>query len=96
MYRPAPDKASLAEFGLKPDDFPVAVIELWPENVTPKVVFEAMGSQWRIGFSGPTGLDYGALAGVMRLLGVPGDAEIDVFDGVRVMESAALRMMNKK
>ncbi|MGZ8132540.1 DUF1799 domain-containing protein [Bordetella bronchiseptica] len=96
MYRPAPDKAKLAEFGIKPEDFPVAVIELWPENVAPKVVFEAMGSQWRIGFAGPTGLDYGALAGVMRLLRVPDDAEVDVFDGVRVMESAALRMMNKK
>ncbi|KAK74796.1 PF08809 family protein [Bordetella bronchiseptica F2] len=91
-----PDKAQLAEFGLRPDDFPAAVIELWPDNVMPKVVFEAMGSQWRIGFAGPTGLDYGALAGVMRMLGVPPEQEIDVFDGVRVMESAALRMMNKK
>ncbi|MBD9476502.1 DUF1799 domain-containing protein [Achromobacter sp. ACM01] len=96
MYRPAPDKASLAEFGLRLEDFPVAVIELWPENVVPKDVFEAMGSQWRIGFAGPTGLDYGALTGVMRILRVPPDDEIDVFDAVRVMEGAALTMMNKK
>lgn len=96
MYRPAPDKASLAEFGLRPDDFPVAVINLWPENVLPKDVFEAMGSQWRIGFAGPTGLDYGALTGVMRILRVPADDEIDVFDAVRVMEGAALTMMNRK
>ncbi|AEE68515.1 DUF1799 domain-containing protein [Bordetella pertussis] len=96
MYRPMLDKAQLAEFGLRSDDFPAAVIELWPDNVMPKVVFEAMGSQWRIGFAGPTGLDYGALPGVMRMLGVPPEQETDVFDGVRVMESAALRMMNKK
>uniref|UniRef100_UPI003EB71BD2 DUF1799 domain-containing protein n=1 Tax=Alcaligenes xylosoxydans xylosoxydans TaxID=85698 RepID=UPI003EB71BD2 len=81
---------------MKPEDFPVAVIDLWPENVLPKDVFEAMGSQWRIGFAGPTGLDYGALAGVMRILRVPEDDEIDVFDAVRVMEGAALRMMNRK
>lgn len=96
MYRPPPDKATLAEFGVKPEDFPVAVIDLWPENVLPKDVFEAMGSQWRFGFAGPTGLDYGPLAGVMRILRVPEDDEIDVFDAVRVMEGAALRMMNRK
>ncbi|WP_238880426.1 DUF1799 domain-containing protein [Achromobacter xylosoxidans] len=86
----------MAEFGVKPEDFPVAVIDLWPENVLPKDVFEAMGSQWRIGFAGPTGLDYGALTGVMRILRVPPDDEIDVFDAVRVMEGAALTMMNRK
>lgn len=96
MYRPEPNKDTLAEFGLRPDDFPVAVIELWPENVVPKVVFSAMGSQWRIGFSGPTGLDYGALECVMRVLKVPPEDEIDVFDAVRVMEAAALQMMNRK
>ncbi|KCB52772.1 MULTISPECIES: DUF1799 domain-containing protein [Bordetella] len=96
MYRLEPDTASLAEFGLRADDFPVAVIELWPENVTPKVVFEAMGTQWRIGYGGPTGLDYSALSSVMRMLGVPPSDEVDVFDSVRVMEAAALRMMNKK
>nr|WP_313658851.1 DUF1799 domain-containing protein [Achromobacter ruhlandii] len=96
MYRPPPDKATLAEFGVRPEDFPVAVIELWPENVMPKDVFEAMGSQWRFGFAGPTGLDYGALTGVMRILRVPRDDEIDVFDAVRVMEGAALTMMNRK
>ncbi|WP_231891738.1 MULTISPECIES: DUF1799 domain-containing protein [Achromobacter] len=86
----------MAEFGVRPEDFPVAVIELWPENVMPKDVFEAMGSQWRFGFAGPTGLDYGALTGVMRILRVPPDDEIDVFDAVRVMEGAALTMMNRK
>ncbi|NMU88414.1 DUF1799 domain-containing protein [Achromobacter ruhlandii] len=96
MYRPPPDKATLAEFGVMPEDFPVAVIDLWPENVLPKDVFEAMGSQWRFGFAGPTGLDYGALTGVMRILRVPPDDEIDVFDAVRVMEGAALTMMNMK
>ncbi|WP_249291925.1 DUF1799 domain-containing protein [Achromobacter ruhlandii] len=86
----------MAEFGVMPEDFPVAVIDLWPENVLPKDVFEAMGSQWRFGFAGPTGLDYGALTGVMRILRVPPDDEIDVFDAVRVMEGAALTMMNMK
>jgi len=86
----------MAEFGIRPEDFPAAVIEVWPDNELAVGVFAAMGTQWRTGFAGPTGLDYGALASVMRILRVPPADEIDVFDAVRVMEGAALTMMNRK
>lgn len=56
-------------------------------------VFEAMGTQWRTGMSGPTGLDYQVLPMVMGLLEVDQDQHQAIFADVRVMEQAALRTM---
>jgi hypothetical protein len=49
-----------------------------------------MSTQWRSGFNGPIGLDYGVLPAVMRLCGIPPGQRNDVFADVRTMESAAL------
>ena len=49
-----------------------------------------MGTQWRVGMAGATGLDYAALPVVMRLVGVPAADRADVFDAIRTMEDAAL------
>lgn len=53
-----------------------------------------MGTQWRIGMGVPTGLDYNALPVVAKSLGIK--LEKEVFDGVLVMESEALSVMDKK
>lgn len=50
-------------------------------------------SQWRVGMSGPTGLDYSAIPTVLRLTCVPRAAWPDVFEDLRVMEDAALGQM---
>lgn len=55
-----------------------------------------MGTQWRVGMSGATGLDYAALPVVMRLAGIPAKDRADVFEGIRTMEDAALTKMHKK
>ncbi len=55
-----------------------------------------MSTQWRVGMSGPTGLDYVALPQVMRLTGVPRKDWQDVFDGIRTMEDAALEKMRSE
>ena len=60
----------------------------------PKVVFEAMGSQWRMASPGQLAL-ITARSQVSCACLASRDKETDVFDGVRVMESAALRMMNR-
>lgn len=52
-----------------------------------------MGTQWRTGMGGPTGLDYGALIDVMRLCGIKKKHQPDVFYDVRVMEAEALKVM---
>lgn len=58
-------------------------------------VFAAMGTQWRTGMAGPTGLDYGVLPNVFRLTAVARKDQPDVFDDLRVMEGAALKHMHK-
>ncbi|WP_370551376.1 DUF1799 domain-containing protein [Glaciimonas sp. PAMC28666] len=63
---------------------------MWPDNVVITNVFIAMSSQWRIGLSGPSGLDYNALPVVMRMSGVRKADHADVFTGVQRMEDAAL------
>ncbi|MDM9594743.1 DUF1799 domain-containing protein [Pseudomonas guariconensis] len=79
-------------FGLKPEDCQQTV-ELWECNVQSFAVFEAMGTQWRTGMSGATGLDYQTLPVVMGLLDVEQDQHQAIFADIRVMEQAALRTM---
>lgn len=71
-------------------------MELWPDTEVSFMVFEAMGSQWRVGPGGATGLDYGALPAVMDLLAVAQDQRRQVFADVRVMESEAISVMHKR
>ena len=68
-------------------------MEAWPENWPILRLFDAMRTQWRVGFSGAYGMDYTAIPVVMDLLQTP-DREW-AFDGLRVMEDEALREMHK-
>ena len=70
--------------------------EIWPENTHIVRVFCAMQTQWRMGFSGPTGLDYAVLPIVVRQMHVPLEHRRDIFMGVRVMESATLKTWGEK
>ncbi|TCL26812.1 uncharacterized protein DUF1799 [Azotobacter chroococcum] len=69
---------------------------MWPDNWPALSVFLDMDTQWRVGMSGPVGLDYSALEPVMRLQGVKKRARQDVFAAVRIMEAEALRVMREQ
>lgn len=56
-------------------------------------LFDAMRTQWRVAMGGAYGLDYGPLPTVMELLGIVDKAW--AFEGLRIMESAALDEMHK-
>lgn len=71
------------------------VVEVWPDNLVAVNTFVAMGTQWRTGVAGATGLDYNALPMVMRMVGVPVADRPDVFEDVRTMEDAALSLMRE-
>lgn len=71
-------------------------VELWPDNVRAVNVFVAMSTQWQVGPGGPIGLNYAALPAVLRLVGVPRSEQSDVFDGLRVLEDAALEKMREE
>lgn len=51
-----------------------------------------MGTQWRVGMSGATGLDYTALNTVAKAMQIK--LTTARFDGLRVMEGEALKVMS--
>ena len=81
--------------GLTLADIAPPLVALLPENELPFSVFCAMDSQWRVGASGATGLDYGTLPIVMRFMGIKRELWPELWAAVRVMESAALEEMHK-
>lgn len=68
--------------------------DVWAINLPVVNLFIAMDTQWRVGPGGRTGLDYGALPGVMRVLGVKRADWGEIFQLLRVMEEAALIEMH--
>ena len=71
-------------------------VGVWPDNLTAVNVFIAMGTQWRTGAAGATGLDYAALPAVLQMTGVARREWPAIFDALRVMEETALECMHAK
>lgn len=59
-----------------------------PENLPAIELFLGCLTQWRVGFSGPTGLDYHGVEAAGRLLGVAIDPPL--FRGIQTIEAAWL------
>lgn len=76
------------------EETPCAAPEIWPDNQHIVRVWLAMQTQWRVGFSGATGLDYAVLPVVMRGVQVPLNERMDIFAGVQVMERTTLKVWN--
>jgi Phage related hypothetical protein (DUF1799) len=70
--------------------------DVWGDNWDAFRLFESMSTQWRVGVFGATGLDYGVLPGVMRMMGIAAKECSDLFRDVRVMEAAALAVMSEQ
>ncbi len=64
--------------------------DVYPDNWPVVRLFSDMSTQWRVGMSGLVGLDYAALPAVMDLRGVDIADRAELFDGLRIMEEAAL------
>lgn len=93
MYTPGPTLAELSAFGLKPEDVEDDV-GILPSILEAFTIFSALATQWRVGASGATGLDYNVLPWVFKLHGVE-DAAACMAD-IRIMESEALKVMHKE
>lgn len=74
---------------------PPEAIAIWPDNVAAVRVFAAIQTQWTIGPAGPIGLRYEVLPVVFDLLEIHEDRP-DLFDALRVMESAALGELHRQ
>jgi hypothetical protein len=71
-------------------------VEIWPENMAPFDIFNAMCTQWRMGSSGPVGLDYNVLFHKLDRMKLEPDEYERIERSVRVMEDEALTAIWKK
>lgn len=53
-----------------------------------------MGTQWRTGMSGATGLDYTALPVVLRMRRIPRSDWDEMLSMIQIMEDEALKVMH--
>lgn len=70
-----------------------ASTDVYPENWAAVTLFSRLGTQWRSGFSGPTGLDYSVLFRLIDEAGLTGDEWQQMLDDIQVLEIAALGAM---
>ena len=71
------------------------VFEIWPENAEALALFLACGTQWRMGpLGGVLGLDYQGVQAALRMMKVK-DIQT-MFEDLRMMERAALEVLNRK
>jgi len=72
------------------------VYEVWPENMPAINLFSTLSSQLIFGPGGATGLNYMPLFARMDRLKLSEQDYEQLFDDIRVIESEALSIMNKK
>lgn len=68
----------------------------WPDNWLPLQVFAALGTQWNVGMSGAVGLRYESVEPVMRMMEIKRGDRAELFEALRIMESAALEVMREQ
>lgn len=73
----------------------VPVVPVWPENRLATMAFLALRTQWRVGFSGRTGLDYQAIPMTLDLLEIPAEQHKAIFRDLQQLEGGALEEMYK-
>lgn len=88
-------------FGLAPEAAPCTDEEeeqcfLWPCNVITWGAWYDVQTQWRIGMSGATGLDYAGVRAYLDELGHHGEDRREIFSGIQAAERAALDVWSAK
>lgn len=71
-------------------------MQVFPENLPALQLMQSLLTQWRCGFSGPTGLDYTAVPVVMALQGVKKKQQAGVFTDLQVMEAEMLKVWREQ
>lgn len=70
--------------------------EIWQENLESFSVFQALTTQWRISDMGYFfGLSYPAVESVLNMMGFNRKRNMEIFEDIRIMENAALEVLNK-
>ncbi len=92
MYARPPTESELRASGLTIEDYDEE-FEVWPENWGAYLLFRQLGTQWRVGMNGPTGLVYEAVFALLDRKGYEDGEWWQKFADIQVMESAALKSM---
>ena len=69
--------------------------EIYPDNVDTVRIFSDISTQWRGGASGVIGLDYNVLPMIFEMRQVKKKKRLEIFDGLKIMERAALTEMRR-
>lgn len=77
------------------EDFAGELLEVFPENEQAFLLFTSLSTQWRASGFGYTGLDYNVLFHKLDRMNLSFDDYESIEDDVRVMEHAALKVLNK-
>lgn len=77
-----------------PELEPEGDFEVWEENWPAVEMFVRAQTQWRTSMSGLIGLDYGAVAWLLRLYAVKNPRAL--LEDLQVMEAAALSIINER
>lgn len=84
-------------FGLAPEDYAEEwTVEVWPDVWPVLMLFASLGSQWRVGPSGPYGLDYNVLYHKMDRMNLTAEEYAELEEDIRVLEQSALDEMHKE
>ena len=104
MYRPgltAKDLEAAEALGLTREEVleqrrQEQTAEVWPDNEQAALLFEAVGTQWRVGPGGAYGLDYSVLFHKMDRMQLTPQRYEELEYEVRVIESAALSAIHEE
>jgi hypothetical protein len=77
-----------------PEAEPAEDFEIFQENWLSVEMFLRCQTQWRASINGVLGLDYGAVAWILRLYEV--EEQRAVLEDLQIMESAAMAKLNER
>lgn len=91
-----PTAEEMERSGFTPEDFASEPVDVLPDNEPVFLLFEELGTQWRMGMNGPTGLDYSVMFHKMDRMRLSDDDYRLMEMDIRVLESHALAAMHRK
>lgn len=94
MFTRLPSDQELEKSGFLREDYEESV-EVWPENWPAYEIFSMVFTQWHVEMDGTGGISYPVLFDIMDRKELKGDAWWQMFDDIRVMESAAMKARSK-
>lgn len=96
MYEKEASDAELAAFGLRRSDYDGSAFEVWPECWPAVQLFSSLATQWRVWFSGATGLDHNVMFHRMDRMGLSREEYDELEQDVQLLEREALGVMREK